>query len=262
MKKTFIPEIRILLNKPEADAEQLFENCFPRNTGWDWSEYTYRRHPDLKQRLAGIKNKKQFYDICLEYVKDYYKKNKKDLTEAIHLNQDDIDKYGPNFLRTLAKHFETQWPQEHAVITAYITISPTCPRFLDTWSFWTGSKGKLGSHRRVMYHEILHFLWFKKWKEVFPDADPNEFEGPHLIWKISEIMAPIILNHHPTIQLMGQLRDGGYEEFQKAKIGRMKLIPYFERMYLKHLASDEIFDEFLKKLWKSAMKYRSEIERI
>ena len=52
----------------------------------------------------------------------------------------------------------------------------------------------------VSAHEILHFLWFKKWKEVFPETGLKEYESPHLVWRLSEIMDPIILQCQPKIK--------------------------------------------------------------
>jgi len=46
----------------------------------------------------------------------------------------------------------------------------------------------------VILHELSHFLFFKKIKEIFPEVNEQEFESPHLIWKLSEIVPGIIFS--------------------------------------------------------------------
>ncbi len=262
MKKIFLPKILFLKNTPSKEARMLFNLCYPKNNGWDWSEYTYKKHPELKALVLGEKNKEKFYDLCYEYTKGYYKKEKKNLLQKQTLYQGYLDKRSNHFLKELVKHFETNFPTSPKIIKAFITIGTTCPRFLDSWSFWVGDQGKQERILRTCYHEILHFLWFKKWNEVFPNANCREFDQPHLIWKLSEIMDPIILNHHPKIKKMGQLYSPGYQEFQNAKIGKTKLILYYERLYKKHLSRTESFESFLKKIWNITLKHREILEKI
>jgi len=111
-------------------------------------------------------------------------------------------------------------------------------------------------------HEILHFLYFKKWKEVFPKAERRTFDSPHLVWRLSEILDPIILNNYPKIQKLTKLKHQTYKEFQKAKIGNEKLVPHFEVLYRKHLQSKKPFEVFLKIAWKEAKKHHKKISAI
>lgn len=262
MKKSLVPKILFLPNKVEEEVRMFFWLCYPKKDGWDWSRYTYRKHPELERRLKHVKNKKKFYAIIHQYIQEYYKEHKKELIQTRRAYKQYWDAFGIKFLKELSQHFETDWQRSHKIIRASVTIGSTCPRFLDSWSFWVGDKAEGERVRRICYHEIVHFLWFKKWQETFSNSNPKEFERPHLIWKLSEIMAPIILNYHPKIKNMGQLPDPGYEEFRKAKIGRFKLIPYFERFYRKHLQGSESFENFLKKIWDITLVHRESIEKI
>ena len=41
---------------------------------------------------------------------------------------------------------------------------------------------------------MLSFLYFEKWKSLYPKMDRRKFDTPYIEWHLSEIVAPIILN--------------------------------------------------------------------
>lgn len=79
-------------------------------------------------------------------------------------------------------------------------------------------------------HEACHFLYFRKWKEVFPRANPKTFESPHLAWHLSELVAPIILNRPDVQRLLGQ-RAVFYPEHMRMKMGGIPLPRYLTKQY-------------------------------
>lgn len=164
------------------------------------------------------------------------------------------------FLDTLAAHMETEWP-EGRIITGYISIIPVCPRFLDKLSFYINFKKSLSDAREIIAHEILHFLWFKKWKEVFPESKRGEYEAPHLVWRLSEIMDPIILQCHPEIQQFINPKSWGYNVFKTIKIGNVGMTEYFARVYKECLVGRISFEDTQKTLWGEAEKNREALEK-
>jgi hypothetical protein len=113
----------------------------------------------------------------------------------------------------------------------------------------------------VSMHEILHFVYFKKWMEVFPETRRRELDHPHLVWKVSEILAPIIINNNKEIQRLHRHKQGHYPEFQSLKIGKKSLVKIFEDRYKKHLRGSESFEEYLRSTWKIAQKYKAALEK-
>ncbi|HNW55973.1 MAG TPA: hypothetical protein PKN62_02780 [bacterium] len=258
-----LPKVKFVCPEVEREAKILFNFCHQRPTGWDWSERIYKHHPELKQMLAQINldDKDAFQETCLEYAKKYIKENEESILAAQVTFQKEWDEVGDKYLQILSEHFETNYPSDIEVIKAYVSISPICPRYLDNWSFAV-NYNRPEYLKKVATHEILHFLYFKKWLEVFPETTRKEMDSPYLVWKLSEIIAPIVLNYHPEIQKIVNVYSPGYKEFQDIEIFGKKLISYFEDLYKKHLASNDAFDQFLKTCWQSVDEAREIIEKI
>ena len=234
--------------------------CQPHKGVWDWSDVVYRNHPDLKEVLKG-KKPREFYSYTLKYARACVKSRKKELENLVTIYQKEWDVVNDRYLTTLSSHLETEYPKSRKTITAYVSIVPIFPRFLDKWAFNVSSK-KPESMIPTSMHEILHFLYFKKWMEVFPKTKRKELDAPYLVWRLSEILDPIILDNNPDIQTLLSHKHNHYSEFQKAKIGSKPLIKHFESLYQKHLKSKRSFEEFLKICWDEAVKHRKIIEGI
>ncbi len=43
-------------------------------------------------------------------------------------------------------------------------------------------------------HELCHFLFFEKCKEIYPNWKYEDFDSPSLLWYLSEIIIDPILN--------------------------------------------------------------------
>lgn len=257
------PQVKFNLFSAEKEAKVLFDFCHPRPTGWDWSDRVYKQHPNLKEILSNIDcaDKQAFKKVCFDYAQRYIKENKTAIELARDSFQKEWDKVGSDYLRILSEHLETDFPKEIEVVKVYVSINPICPRYLDDWSFLV-RYNRPEYLKKIVTHEILHFLYFKKWLEVFPETSRREMDSPHLVWKLSEILAPIILNHQPEIQKIVGVYSPGYKEFQDVEIFGKKLISYFEDLYKDYLASNDSFENFLKICWASTIKARATLEKI
>lgn len=261
MKKIFLPKVQFLLPSADQDGHILWNFIHPRPAGWDWSERVFKVHPKLKIMVAGVKDNKKLLLICQKYAREVIKKNQKNLQKMKVDFQKDWDKVGNKYLKILSQHFETDWPADKKIMNAFISICPICPRDLDHWSFRVNCNDPK-SMRRTAFHEIIHFLYFKKWREVFPKTKRRELDSPYLVWKLSEIIVYSILDYHPGIQELVDTRSSGYTEFQNVKVGKRMLVPYVNELYINHLRSKKSFADFLKLIWKETLKYRKVIEKI
>jgi len=197
---------------------------------------------------------------CREFAERIIEGNKSEILKAKDAIETDWNLVSREFLTRLSKLFEIEWPEEKRIINAYITIMPVFPRFLDDFSFCVGYRNPPKA-RETIAHEIVHFLWFKKWKEVFPDSKREEFEGPHLIWRLSEIMDPIILQCDPKIKELIKPSRWGYPTFKDVVIEGVSMTEYFVKIYMDCVKKGKSFEEVLKILWAEALKNREAIEK-
>jgi hypothetical protein len=204
-----------------------------------------------------VEDKEERKSICLDYVKKLRSTHEAGMESFSQELEDEWNKVSEKFLETLSAHFETEWLAE-ATITGYVSTLPIHPRFLDQNSFFVGYEN-IPVMIETSAHEIVHFLWFKKWKEVFPETTREECERPSLVWKLSEIMDPIILQCHPEIRAMIKPKQWGYRSFATKKIGEVGMTEYFKKIYLDSVSAGDTFDVTLRKLWEEAKLHEAEI---
>lgn len=212
--------------------------------------------------LVAIRKECKDKDECMKKFKEFLGNLSDKTKEKMSVFKEELesewDKVGSEFLEALAENFETEWPEDKKEIVGYITNLPVYPRFLDKYQFCVGYEN-IPKSIETSAHEIVHFLWFKKWKEVFPEMEHREYESPRLAWRLSEIMDPIILQCNSKIKELIKPKGWGYSSFKNIKIGEVGMTEYFKQIYLDSVASGDNFETTLKKLWRETQKHEKEI---
>jgi len=217
-------------------------------------------YPELRKIQKDCKSKEEFIDKLKEFLIKLSADRQEEMLKAKEVIELEWEKIGTEFLQALSEHFETEWPKDKPEIVGYVSNLPVFPRFLDKYQFCVGYENTAKSIE-TSAHEILHFLWFKKWKEVFPEMERREYESPKLAWRLSEIMDPIILQCHPKIKELIKPKGWGYSSFKDIKIGDVSMTEYFKKIYLDSVAAGDNFETTLKKLWEEAQKHEEEISK-
>lgn len=249
MNKT-LPTVRFLLPSIQKEAEIL--TMFLCSThGFDRGNYIFNRHPELKIRLGESKNSEETYKICYQYAKEFRHKHAREFARAVKQNEETWKPIEKDYLQALSEHFEITFPSNKKVLRAYVSMVPIYPRWLDEWSF-NVSYFAPGRVKEIACHEIQHFLYFKKWMEVFPKTKRKELDNPHLVWRLSELVDPVILNEHPYFKTLFDRKQLTYKHFQSIRISGRQPMTHLSVMYRRHLRLKEPFTEFLKKIWKFA----------
>lgn len=219
---------------------------------WGWGKYIIKKHPKIK-KVFSFKTEAEQVKFLRNYIVEFKKENQKLIEKNKIKYQKNWQKIEKEFFITLSEILEAKWPQNRKVIKAMMSINPICPRFLKSWSFSIFyNYKKISDAMEVIMHECCHFLYFEKWKEIFPKTDTKKFETPYLEWHLSEILAPIILND-PRIQKLLKHKADFYEEYQKLKIENKAAPEYFNNLY-NNTIKDKSFTDFLKKAYKEIKK--------
>ena len=257
------PKVIFELPTEKDETQTIFNFCYRESSGgWNWSEYVYNYHPELKKIIDGVDDEKEFYNCCHTYVKSYLEKHHNTIEQAVNEFQKKWKEIEKEFYDNISKDFETVFPEEIKKIKVSVSINPICPRYLDKWSFNVFYKQSEDTMKKTCIHEIIHFLYFKKWLEIFPNYDKKTFNGPHSEWKLSEILVNPIMNNNQTIQkIINKQKSYGYREFRDIRIGNETLNDYFGNIYKKHLDGEITFSDFLEKCWDKYNKHKDIIER-
>ena len=252
--KEKLPTSRFELIDLERETE-LFYSFMKRGR---FSSVFDKVYPELRIIQNSCENKDECMKRFREFLENLQSTRKEKMLTAKKEIGAEWDKIGEAFLKELSDHFETEWPKDKSDIVGYVSNLPIFPRFLDDYQFCVGYKN-IADSIETSAHEIVHFLWFKKWKEVFPEIERREYESPHLVWRLSEIMDPIILQCYPKIKELIKPKKWGYSSFENIKIGDVSMTDFFKKIYLDGVASGDNFETVLKNLWRAANEHEKEI---
>lgn len=226
---------------------------------WGWGKHIIKKHPKIK-RVFSCKTEAEQVKFLKEYIVGFRKENQELIKKNKIKYQKEWKIIEKDFFIILSEIMQIDWPQNKKTIKAMVSINPICPRFLNDWSFSIFYNYKKISHAiEVIMHECCHFLYFKKWQEIFQKSNLKIFESPHVEWHLSEIIAPIILNDSRIQKLLKQ-KAVFYTEHEKIKIGDKTAPRYFTNLYNKVVKKDN-FAEFLKQSYQ-AIKENKELFKI
>lgn len=199
----------------------------------NWAGKIIKKYPEFSK----CKNKEEIRGNILK-IRGELGKEMDSVLKDIKYNW---EKVGESVLERLEEIIQTAWPEKE--ITAFISINPICPRFLDTWSFSVSPHNK--NPNIIIAHEISHFLYFKKFKEIFPDITADKYESPNKEWLLSEIITPIILNDQRITKIIGK-GSGFYDEHRDLKVDGESLIEMIKSLYNKFVIKQKNFSEFVR----------------
>ena len=223
------------------------------------ANYIYKKYPEVKKYLDFSLDRSAFIRKVGEFVSKFREDHVKELETKVDEYQKEWDIVGAKYLSALSKVLEQPWSKDRKLIKGEVSINPVCPRFLDTWSFNVYFSKRTKGVIETIAHEICHFLYFEKWKQTFPDCDEKTFNTPYIEWHLSEILVGVILND-TRIKAILNVDAKVYEWYHTAKIGKVSVYDYFERLYKKHIESGKRFSEFLILAYSRAKKYSNEIK--
>lgn len=171
--------IQIKLDK--SLDEEIFTDFWDFNTGGiNFQKKITKFHPDIN-----LENYK-------EYIKDFYKTNEELLSENVKDLQNAVNQTSDTFFFAVKDLFKEDFSNKDYV--GAISIFDCNPRFVDKKLFQIFYKRDTLGKLEVVYHEILHFVFFdfcnKYCKEIVKDRDVNN--GSY--WALSEILNVLILN--------------------------------------------------------------------
>jgi len=222
------PKVKFIDIRLSKEVDWMYGFLFQNK--WGWSKYIIRKHPKIK-KIFSLKTETEQIKFLKDYIIRFKKKNQKIIEKNKIKYQTDWQKIEKNFFINLSEILQTDWPKNKKIIKAMISVNPICPRFLNDWSFSIFYNYKKTPHAmEVIMHECCHFLYFKKWKEIYPKMNNKKFESPYIEWHLSEIVAPVILNDQRIQKLLKQ-KAIFYEEYKKIKINNKNVPQYFTELY-------------------------------
>jgi len=255
MKKKIIPKVKFRVSKVIENLGTIWYFLNPDNPSWDWKYKVLNKYPKLKNKFYETKNIDERKRIVSEFFLNYEKKNKQKFEKQRLKFQKSWNEINNNYMKAISEVVEIDWPEDCKNITARLTLNPICPRYIQKRSFDLFFKSTTRKVKEVAVHEILHFIYFEKWKQAFKEYDEKEFDYPYLIWKLSEIV-PAAIMADVRIQKVFKHKPSVYKIWEKTKINNKPLLDYIQEFYDKR----RDFADFIKKSYDFVKKHEQELK--
>ena len=189
---------------------------FENNDSLDIYKYTIQYFPELNNIKKADYTKEEIYNLIEKIVSLNYLKRKKEIIQKVHEYNKVWNHYNNKYFKELCNYLNTTFPENIKTINAYVGLIPVFPRYLDEFSFAISPDVTKKKVIETCAHETCHFLWFTKWKNLYPNCNKEEFESPYLIWKYSEMVIDPILNNK-AIKKVIHVNAKSYDSFYKLR---------------------------------------------
>ena len=218
-----MPKVKFEVGKLVDYFGIMDEFLNPKKEEMNWSRVVYSEYPELKKKLAGAKNKSIRLMLEEDFFRSIEKKRVKEMERRVKVFQREWDMINDDVMMTLSQITEINWAKDDKLIRARVNLNPICPRYIKERVFDLFWGFDVTQMKSVSIHEIFHFIYFEKWKKVFPKTREIEFDSPYLVWKLSEMVTGVVLNDE-RIQKVFSHRFYSYDEYESIKIKKRFLL--------------------------------------
>ena len=221
MKKNKYPKVKFEIGSLEDNIEII-------------KEFYNDMKSNIKFLYEGI-NKNNIEEKVKEFYnnnQELFEKNRKEYEKEWNKVSDDYFKYITELLNINPKIKD---------ITCYILYIPTFPRDIHKNTFYVGTNMEKDFIISTIKHEITHFYWFKKFKELYKDIDEKEFDTPYIPWIYSEIVIDPLIH------------EKAYDEFYELNYNGENVMEHLRGIYNKNIKIEDKIKEgydYIKEVYK------------
>lgn len=232
---------RVVYEVPDVEKQiSLFKYFL--NINKKFQNSLYIEYPDLKRNDLN------------EFVKLLYHSKKNELESIKEEVQEGWNDVEEKVLEEFSNILHKEWTLEK--IPGGISLLPFSTRDLKEKRFDVFYRKNIQSILKTTTHELFHFIYFDKWKEIFPNTSIEEMDYPNPIWALSEVALPIMLNNSKVKDILGiEFKD--YPMFENEMYEGESIVLHIKKIYEENLVED-----FLKKSYEYILRYYKQRERI
>ncbi len=250
------PKVQFKVLAIEENLEQLVwyakkENS--SNSPLDFFVFLLKLFPDLKGKIIDGMSDEELYQILkkeAQPVLEDLAKNSKDIERYQHI----WNKVNDDVMRDLENKLNIKWPRNKKIVCR-VGLLPVCPRDIQNFTFDVNYGMCDDDLIATGIHEICHFLYFEKWKEIYPNYTEEEFDFPHIAWYLSEAMIDPLLNNE-SFKKYTKKDLSSYSVFYETYIEDKSIITT-----LREYVEDYEIEEAIKKGYAYFQKYEERIKQ-
>ena len=224
-----------------------------------WSEPLYHFYPQLDTVYAAGLSFDERTEYIARTMRTVYAESENTINEKAALYAHHWKVCKPQITAALSDAFGVDCANLFDDIRCNVSLNPIEPRFLkehcyDTF-FLNSERGAIGGG----IHEIIHFVWFYVWNELFRD-DYDEYERPSLKWILSEMVVESVMKDErlSSINPYFPRENGGciYPYFFDMMIDDRPILDTLDTMY-----RSQSIREFMRNSYAYCQKHEAEIRQ-
>lgn len=222
-----------------------------------WSDPIFHFFPDIDKENYKLLNGQQRKQLLTDYFTQFETENQALLQEKVTTYNQRWQLYKTQITHALQDAFETDLSDLFNDMRCLITFNSISPRYLDSHSFdvfyLNSDRGALGTS----IHEIIHFVWFHVWNQVFHD-DCAEYETPHLKWILSEMVVQPIMRDERLASINPYFGSGGcvYSYFYTLRIDGKPILDALNELY-----TSMPIKEFMQASYRFCLQHEAQIRQ-
>jgi hypothetical protein len=157
-----------------------------------WSEPLYHFYPQLDRTFAASLPVAERRDYIQRAMRAAYAELENTINEKVTVYSHHWNACKAQITAALSEAFSIDCTGLFNDLRCNLSLNPIEPRFLkehcyDTF-YLNSAKGAIGGG----IHEIIHFIWFYVWNQLFGD-NYDEYERPSLKWILSEMVVESVM---------------------------------------------------------------------
>lgn len=224
-----------------------------------WSNSLFYFYPQINREQLQKINIEGRRSYLNEVMSRIYEEIKPEIDDKIIKYNNYFEQYANQINEALSEAFETDVYGLFEDLTAKICMNPVSPRFLSERSFEVFYKNSERGALGASLHEMIHFIWFYVWNQVFGDSY-DEYEKPSLKWILSEMVVESIMSDKRLCSINPYFphEQGGcvYPYFQDMYIDDKLILNTLDELYQNNNIKD-----YMKKSYEYCLLHEDKIRK-
>lgn len=221
-----IPKVKFKKMSLEENINIVSWAFYADSSNLNIHDYTIQCFPKLNF-ISSDMSQNEANKIITEVVSEEYYQKEKKIEDEVERYSRLWKKYNDKYFKMLFDFFGCSFDND---VIATVGLIPVFPRNLDDLSFSISIDLEESKLVEVVAHETLHFIWFEKWKELYPKTPRRNYDSPYLEWKYSEMVTDPILNNRPFSDLFS-FKEKGYDSFYELYDGDELVMDKLRKLY-------------------------------
>lgn len=213
-----------------------------RNKTRPFAERSYLLYPELRGKITEGMTKEEIYQIVKPCVEKVYCEKAEQMEEKIDHLQVEFNQIQEGLFTALFDEFEMEWPVDYPEMICYVGCISSYPRDVMTKEFFISYEKDITMLMMASIHEMNHFVFFEKWKQMHGYESDQEPLFPETLWFLEEMLVEPTLNIR-SVQEVAPYPQRAYDLFYERMVDGSSMEEHIKQMFEKRSSMEQFIDQ-------------------